>query len=664
MNDDKKSSNSTNENAKVFNGEIFVNNNSNDLDFEINNNSLRKSTSNSNGGSLSNNIRGSFKSNQSNNERFLTKSLMMDLRGSSKKYSDKKIEFDKLKQKDQLNQINNSQLSNNSNSNNNEEDFLANIKLPKNEINTQSKQIDDDDLYEDVENIDNEENLYEMEEIENKHKNEETNDIININKLTKLNEFFKKNRKFMKKNNDSKGNELDDQSLRSSGGSGCISSRSNNSNGNISMNMNMRSSKIFNKKKKISPEKKLDNNSSGNIVHLDEGNLLSDNENNPISTDNNEKEDIYENKKETKEDIENKEDREINENKENNDKKDNKDVKDEKENKDEIEKKIRERKEKIAKIKEGNNELNFISKNAINSEKNKGLGEEYKIELEMQLFNFSSFESEKEKPIESNKDTINNIINKNLYTDFSNIIQKFEDSNQEEIPKINDNRNKEEKSEEKKPVKENEKDKIIDIPKETDKENIKEMEKEEYVFEKFGKLGWECEKCNNFNFESRTICNRCEAPKQPKSLEQIKIENEQKSGDKKKKPLIERKGDWQCPLCHNLNFAFRVSCNRCKLPKDMYLNFAMKQKNIENINNNMNNLNFKNNYIPQIPNTQIINNSSPQLIQNQFNFYHIGYVPVFNSYFPQNNFSQVPQQNINNINNMNNYKRKYKYYKQ
>jgi hypothetical protein len=57
MNDDKKSSNSTNENAKVFNGEIFVNNNSNDLDFEISNNSLRKSTSNSNGGSLSNNIR-------------------------------------------------------------------------------------------------------------------------------------------------------------------------------------------------------------------------------------------------------------------------------------------------------------------------------------------------------------------------------------------------------------------------------------------------------------------------------------------------------------------------------------------------------------------------------------------------------------------------------
>ena len=37
--------------------------------------------------------------------------------------------------------------------------------------------------------------------------------------------------------------------------------------------------------------------------------------------------------------------------------------------------------------------------------------------------------------------------------------------------------------------------------------------------------------------------------------------------DKKKKPLIERKGDWLCPKCRNLNFAFRLICNRCQLPK-------------------------------------------------------------------------------------------------
>ena len=34
-----------------------------------------------------------------------------------------------------------------------------------------------------------------------------------------------------------------------------------------------------------------------------------------------------------------------------------------------------------------------------------------------------------------------------------------------------------------------------------------------------------------------------------------------------KKPLDKRKGDWQCPNCNNLNFAFRVACNRCQLQK-------------------------------------------------------------------------------------------------
>lgn len=36
---------------------------------------------------------------------------------------------------------------------------------------------------------------------------------------------------------------------------------------------------------------------------------------------------------------------------------------------------------------------------------------------------------------------------------------------------------------------------------------------------------------------------------------------------KEKKPFDKRKGDWNCPDCHNLNFAFRVICNRCQQPK-------------------------------------------------------------------------------------------------
>ena len=648
MSDDKKSSNSTNENGKVFNGELFVNNNSNDMDFDVNNYSLRKSTSNSFGGSLSNNIRGSMKSNQSNGERCLTNSLMQDLRGSSKKFSDKKIEFDKLKLNCQQYQANNTEISNNSNSNNNEEDILANIKLPKNDINNQIKSGDEYDLYEDVENEDNEDNKFEMDvkeynDINNENKNnknEEMNDIININRLAKLNEFYNKNKKKLGKNNLIKGNELDENlSLRSSGGSACISSHSNNSNsnGNMSMNMNMRSSKIFNKKEKNSPIKQMDNNSSGNLIDLNELNINSENDinqNNSIDNNNNiiiinEINDNSENKKEN---IENKDDKE--------------------------------RKEKLAKIKDKNNEKNFISKNIINFE-NKNINNIYdedKIELEMQLFNLDSFLpepiKEKEKIL---KESYEN--DKNIIQSFQNIMQNFEIS--EPKGNLNINQKKEEitiKEDEKKEiVKEEDKKELL---KEEEKIVVKEMEKEEYVFEKFGKLGWECEKCNNFNFESRTICNRCEAPKQPKTLEQIKLENELKSGDKKKKPLIERKGDWQCPLCHNLNFAFRVSCNRCKLPKEMYLNYSMKQQKLSENLNNMNNINLQNNYVSNIPTTQIVNNTGPQLIQNQFNIYQFGYVPMYNPYFPQNHFNPIPQPNINNINNINNYKRKHKFYKQ
>ena len=43
--------------------------------------------------------------------------------------------------------------------------------------------------------------------------------------------------------------------------------------------------------------------------------------------------------------------------------------------------------------------------------------------------------------------------------------------------------------------------------------------------------------------------------------------NENNQIEKPKKKLASRPGDWICGYCHNLNFAFRISCNRCRMPK-------------------------------------------------------------------------------------------------
>ena len=53
-----------------------------------------------------------------------------------------------------------------------------------------------------------------------------------------------------------------------------------------------------------------------------------------------------------------------------------------------------------------------------------------------------------------------------------------------------------------------------------------------------------------------------------KSKQQDKLKS--KFGPKKtgKNIIKERKGDWVCIFCHNINFAFRTVCNRCKGKKE------------------------------------------------------------------------------------------------
>jgi len=68
----------------------------------------------------------------------------------------------------------------------------------------------------------------------------------------------------------------------------------------------------------------------------------------------------------------------------------------------------------------------------------------------------------------------------------------------------------------------------------------------------FGRKGWVCKLCKNFNYETRTKCNRCGI---------VKIT---KKGIKNNQNRNKRKEDWICVHCSNLNYSFRTVCNRCK----------------------------------------------------------------------------------------------------
>ena len=54
---------------------------------------------------------------------------------------------------------------------------------------------------------------------------------------------------------------------------------------------------------------------------------------------------------------------------------------------------------------------------------------------------------------------------------------------------------------------------------------------------------------------------------EPKPM--IQPQNSYQPYQKKKKNFEIREGDWNCFDCHNLNFSFRVKCNRCGLSKEM-----------------------------------------------------------------------------------------------
>lgn len=91
--------------------------------------------------------------------------------------------------------------------------------------------------------------------------------------------------------------------------------------------------------------------------------------------------------------------------------------------------------------------------------------------------------------------------------------------------------------------------------------------KEDYIMELFGRRGWVCDQCQNFNYESRNKCNRCKIPKIAKKLFLNKQDEQEILIVKniENNCHIFPQSDWVCTYCFNLNYSFRQICNRCQL---------------------------------------------------------------------------------------------------
>ena len=180
------------------------------------------------------------------------------------------------------------------------------------------------------------------------------------------------------------------------------------------------------------------------------------------------------------------------------------------------------------------------------------------------------------------------------------------------------------------------------------KENygIIQLEPKDYLIKRFGRIGWVCSKCNNFNFETRYKCNRCFCYKMPKTINEINLKKEEER--KKRIKVKETKPDWICFNCNNLNYGFRKFCNICQIKRtDEYqLINLMDNKLLNSGNNEGYNINlykFQNNNSKINEYKREYENKNFN-INNNFNnnYYNYNY----------NNMNIIPNYNIDNqINN-------------
>jgi hypothetical protein len=137
-------------------------------------------------------------------------------------------------------------------------------------------------------------------------------------------------------------------------------------------------------------------------------------------------------------------------------------------------------------------------------------------------------------------------------------------------------------------------------------------------------------------------CNRCGVNKSPKRNVKAKAaknnadnksagndstsEDTNSSERKKKKPFSERVGDWVCIKCKNLNFSFRIICNRCQLPKTesekLFDNYMVNLMNYFKLNEMMQQqILINNNQVPQPNQSGYVNTNSININNNYYNQY-------------------------------------------
>ena len=269
----------------------------------------------------------------------------------------------------------------------------------------------------------------------------------------------------------------------------------------------------------------------------------------------------------------------------------------------------------IANENNNNNKEDFINNENININ-----NENININNNNIIENINKEETNINKELDMNKEkNDNNIINNNNKTEDNkiNIIEKDKNLNTivQEIQKENENL-------EKKEIKENKdnkdnKEKNSTIPK---KNYYQPQYQYQYPFIQFPYVTQPLMgSMNSFGYENKFDTNKKYQVLVPFTV--------LKKNVKVKKPFEIREGDWTCSNCNNLNFSFRVKCNRCFISKEQ----SEQDKNKENKENKENKIKKeeKEHKYPLNKNKTYYQNNSTNNNTMQYKYYPgFIYVPI------------------------------------